>query len=110
MYIVCNNIEEFFRDRLRLFRNEKDISAREMSLELGQNETYINKIETGKCSLSMSSFFNICEYLNISPSKFFNDQVNNTQGTEEELYTYFRKLTPKQAKYILQLLKDLTSK
>ena len=42
--------EEFFRDRLRTLRNEKQVSAREMSLALGQNESYINKIESGKAT------------------------------------------------------------
>ena len=36
--------EEFFRDRLRALRNERQVSEREMSLALGQNESYINKI------------------------------------------------------------------
>ena len=49
--------ENFFCDRLRFLRNERKISAREMSLELGQNETYINKIETRQRSVSMESFF-----------------------------------------------------
>ena len=52
--------EDFFRDRLRFLRNERGISAREMSLSLGQNESYINKIETGKTSTTIGSFF---EYL-----------------------------------------------
>ena len=45
--------EKFFCDRLRYLRNERKISAREMSLALGQNETYINKIETGQRLVSM---------------------------------------------------------
>ncbi|MBR1911209.1 MAG: helix-turn-helix transcriptional regulator [Treponema sp.] len=49
--------EEFFRDRLRFLRNERKISAREMSLALGQNETYINKIETGRWMLYDHFFF-----------------------------------------------------
>ena len=63
--------EEFFRDRLRFLRNERAISAREMSLALGQNETYINKIETGQRSVSMDAFFRICDFLNVSPAAFF---------------------------------------
>ena len=42
-----------------------------MSLSIGQNAGYINNIETGKALPSMSSFFYICEYLNISPQEFF---------------------------------------
>ncbi|MBP5447181.1 MAG: helix-turn-helix transcriptional regulator, partial [Treponema sp.] len=65
----------FFADRLRFLRNERNISAREMSLALGQNESYINKIETGQRSVPMTAFFRICEFLNITPVDFFNQNV-----------------------------------
>ena len=99
--------EEFFRNRLRALRNEKQVSAREMSLALGQNESYINKIESGKATTTILSFINICEYLNISPSVFFDEEIHNTFETNQFEY-YIKKLTPRQAKYILEILKDLT--
>ena len=37
--------EEFFANRLAELRQQKKISAREMSLAIGQNESYINRIE-----------------------------------------------------------------
>lgn len=49
--------EEFFANRLAYLRNQKSISAREMSLMIGQNPGYINNIETGKALPSMSGFF-----------------------------------------------------
>lgn len=99
--------EKFFRDRLRFLRNERKVSAREMSLSLGQNESYINKIETGKTSTSISSFLNICEYLSISPSDFFKEEEFNTKNIQD-LTTYCRKLSPRQSEYLLEFLKDLT--
>ena len=100
--------ENIFRDRLRFLRNEKGVSAREMSLALGQNESYINKIETGKTSTTISSFLNICEYLNISPSDFFDERVNNVVDIQE-LIKYFKLLNSKQTKYMIEFLKDLTT-
>ena len=102
--------EEFFRDRLRFLRNERKISAREMSLELGQNETYINKIETGKCSTSISSFLKICDYFNISPSDFFKDNIKNTTIADSEILDYFHRLSSKQSEYMISFLHDLTEK
>ena len=99
--------EDFFRDRLRTLRNEKQVSAREMSLALGQNESYINKIESGKTTTTIPSFLNICEFLSISPSEFFNEDIHNTLETTI-FEQYIKKLTPHQAKYILELLNDLT--
>lgn len=63
-----------FAARLAQLRIQKGVSAREMSLALGQNAGYINSIETGRAFPSMVNFFYICEYLNIEPADFFNLQ------------------------------------
>ena len=54
-----------FYKRLTQLRNKQGISARDMSLSLGQSESYINKIENGKALPSMSAFFYICDFLKI---------------------------------------------
>ncbi len=99
--------EEFFRDRLRTLRNERQVSAREMSLALGQNESYINKIESGKATTTIPSFLNICEYLKVSPSVFFDEEARNIYE-KTSLEYYLKRLSSNQAKYILELLKDIT--
>lgn len=58
---------EWFPDRLAQLRNQKGVSSREMSLSLGQSESYINKIENGKALPSMGGFFLICQYFRIEP-------------------------------------------
>ena len=63
--------EEGFAIRLARLRSEKGVSARDMSLSIGQNAGYINSIESGKSLPSMSAFFFICEYLGITPQEFF---------------------------------------
>lgn len=50
---------------------QKGVSARDMSLSMGQSENYINRIENRKALPSMTSFFYICEYLEIEPRDFF---------------------------------------
>lgn len=63
--------EEDFALRLSRLRLNKNVSARDMSLSIGQNAGYINNIENGKALPSMSNFFFICEYLDITPQEFF---------------------------------------
>ena len=65
-------LEDQFAQRLTQLRLEKDVSARDMSLSLGQSEAYINRIENKKMLPSMSVFFCICEYFGITPEEFFN--------------------------------------
>ena len=63
--------DQRFRERLAQLRTQKKVSAREMSLSLGQNAGYINSIENGKSLPGMGSFFNICDYLEITPEDYF---------------------------------------
>lgn len=74
--------KEAFAIRLSLLRTKMNISARDMSLSLGQNPGYINSIESGKALPSMAMFFYICEYLHISPSEFFATENNSPIKTQ----------------------------
>ena len=98
--------EKLFAKRLEQLRIEKNVSAREMSLSLGQNSSYINRIENGKAFPSLSLFFYICDYLQISPMDFFNDEQNNFYQTGE-LIREIKKLTGQQAQHLLAVMKDI---
>ena len=80
--------KSIFIENLRKFRNERNISAREMSLSLGQNVNYINLIENGKRLPSMQGFFLICEYLKVSPHVFFesmdSEKLQQFEGDSRE--------------------------
>lgn len=66
--------EEFISQRLAQLRAQKGVSARDMSLSIGQSSNYINTIENKKSLPSMSVFFYICEYLSITPKQFFDEK------------------------------------
>ncbi len=70
-----SNFKNFFAQRLYSLRNERDISAREMSLAIGQNSSYINRIENKITLPSMQGFFYICEFLRITPQEFFDTET-----------------------------------
>lgn len=98
---------EFFHKRLADLRLQKGVSARDMSLSLGQSESYINKIENKRTLPSILGFIYICEYLEITPQEFF-DYNNKNPQTTKEITKLFQKLNPKQQEYILALVTDLT--
>ena len=82
--------EEFISKRLTDLRLKKDISEYQMSLELGHSRSYIQSISSGRVMPSMKEFLAICEYLNITPMQFFDEQSENpllvqraTQGLKE---------------------------
>lgn len=97
---------ELFRNRLIQLRNNLDVSARDMSLSLGQSESYINKIENRKTLPSMQSFFYICDYLHIHPKDFFDENFQNPSSTDE-LFQKFNSLSNQQQYHLLALINDL---
>lgn len=78
-----------------------------MSLDIGQNSSYINRIENGKAFPSMQVFFYICEYLEITPSEFFDTQAESPK-TLRSLQENLKKLEPAQLEHIASLVADLT--
>lgn len=95
-----------FSDRLARLRIDKDVSAREMSLSIGQGESYINNIENGLSFPSMTGFFYICEYLGISPSEFF-DTGTKAPTKVQELVDAVKGLNSAQLDNLIAIAKDL---
>lgn len=100
---------EWFYSRLTELRMQKGVSARDMSLSLGQSESYINKIENRRMLPSFTGFLYICEYFGLTPQEFFNPNAASPNKTKE-LVRELEKLTPTQTDHILQLVRDLTEK
>lgn len=98
---------EQFCKRLTELRMHKGVSARDMSLSLGQSESYINKIENRRTLPSMSGFFYICDYFGITPQEFFDFDIASPQASKE-LLCEIEKLTAKQIEHILAIVKDIS--
>jgi len=79
-----------FGERLAELRMIKNVSAREMSLTIGQSANYINKIENSITLPSMAAFFDICDYLGIPPKDFFDRDKNNPFMVNEMITDYIR--------------------
>lgn len=69
--------EKDFALRLARLFEKKSVSAREMSLAIGQNAGYVNNIEAGKSLPSLPGVFYICEYLQISPRELLDLEFTN---------------------------------
>lgn len=98
--------QEQFIKRLTTLRMQKGISARDMSLSMGQNPGYINNIESGKSMPSLSGIFYICEYLGIEPKDLFDLDAENP-AKANELYTIAKKLSSDQLEHLIALAKGL---
>lgn len=95
-----------FALRLARLREKKGVSARDMSLSMGQNAGYIHNIESGKSKPSITGFFYICEYLNVTPSEFFETESINPEKVNA-IIKDLKKLDDKQLDTISALIKGL---
>lgn len=95
-----------FAQRLAELRMNKGVSARDMSLSLGQSEGYINKIENGTAFPSMTVFFYICEYLEITPAEFFEEENTNPQKLNE-LIKQLKDMSSSQLDSIISITKEI---
>lgn len=98
--------EKHLVDRLIKLRSEKEVSAREMSLALGQNKNYIASVESGHYMPSMTVFFYICEYFGITPKEFFDDEIV-APDIMSDLIDNVKKLDRKQLDSLTDFVKNM---
>lgn len=98
--------EQFIKQRIAKLRTDKNISARELSLQLGQSTGYINTIENGKSLPSMSMFLYICEYFKITPQEFF-DEGNECPKLIQEILKESKKLNKESLESLLTIIKNM---
>lgn len=102
-------VEDFIAKRVAQLRLQKGISARDMSLSLGQSESYINKIENKKAQPSINGLYYICEYLGITPMEFF-DEGNASPDKLQEIIADLKLLNNEQLSMVASLIKEIKKK
>ncbi len=98
--------EENFARRLAQLRAAKGVSARDMSLSIGQNPGYINTIENGKAFPTMLNFFYICEFLEVTPKEFFDTETSDPAALRR-LSELIRDLPPEQISALLTIVESI---
>jgi len=101
--------EAYICKKITVLRMEKGISARDMSLSLGQNPGYINRIENGKSLPSMEMFLYICDYLKISPKDFFDEEQDIPQIISE-IKDRCAELSEEKCRLLLDVARSLKEK
>lgn len=101
--------EEFTQNRIAQLRMQRKVSARDMSLSLGQNNSYINQIENKKALPSLQGLFYICEYFDITPHQFFDEEAAYPTQLMD-LMEDLKKLDSETLDHISALIKAIISK
>jgi transcriptional regulator with XRE-family HTH domain len=100
---------DFIAERIAQLRTAKGVSARDMSLTMGQADNYINHIENKRSLPSISSFFYICEYLKVTPYEFF-DEGNRNPKELNDLISKMKKLNDQSLSHITGIVDELLRK
>ena len=71
--------EDFVRDRITQLRLRKGVSEYQMSYDLGHSRGYIYNISSGKALPPLKEFFAICDYFELTPQEFFDEETKNPE-------------------------------
>ena len=99
-------INDFISQRIASLRLSRRISARKLSVDLGQGRNYINNIENKQSKISTDGLAAICDYFEISLSEFF-DSKTEYPLQYRELIEELNKLDTIELQKTLDAIKEL---
>lgn len=97
----------FIRNRISQLRMQKGISEYKMSLDLGHSKGYIQSITSGRALPSMNEFLAICDYLEVTPKDFFNQEIT-TPALVNRVINYATMMDEECLTALLPILDKLT--
>lgn len=92
----------YISKRITDLRIKKGVAEHKMSIELGHSRSYLSSISNGRALPSMTEFLAICEYLDITPKDFF-DEDNPNPVLINELVNKAKKLSDDDLSLLLNI-------
>ena len=106
MFDCYEALEAFVSKRIGTLRTQHNISARDMSLTMGQGAGYISNIENKNNMPSMKGLCYICEYFKIDPKDFFDEEMN-APGLLLDLLTECKNMSEESLQLLLGVAKTM---
>lgn len=63
--------KKHIRKHINELRIEKNVTEKQMSLDLGRSRTYINNVVNGRTMPALRQLFEIMDYFEVTPYEFF---------------------------------------
>lgn len=92
--------------RIGYIRNQKKLSAKEVSLQIGKSQQYVAKLETAQIKLSMIELLKILEVCDFPIDRFFSKNIDE-EPINKELIELIEGLSLVKKKKLLEFLKTL---
>lgn len=85
------SIENAVIKKLKFFREERNLSQFELSLQSGVSQNMITYIETGKRSPTLKTVIKLCKALEISPAKLFEESDDEREQAKKKIIEAIQK-------------------
>lgn len=98
----------FIQQRIRNLRKlNNKITAKEVSLSLGWDETALSKIENGTNFPLFGTLLSICGYFNISLGEFFAPLLDNENSRIAEAYSLVNQLPENKLEIVISVMQAM---
>ena len=91
-------------ERIGYFRNQRNISAYKLGIELGHSKTYFYRIESGEIQLTIDMLLEVLDVLQVSTAEFFCPTLNKD---DKVLLDMISGLSQENKQTIIDLIKKL---
>ena len=98
--------EDFVRNRITQLRIRKGVSEYQMSYDLGHSRGYVYNISSGKSIPPLRELLAICDYFQLSPQQFFDEDTQFPELMQEALVS-LKQLNENDLRLALQLINRL---
>lgn len=97
---------KYLINRIGVFRNRANLSARELSLTIDKSPVYISKFENGDFSIPAEVLLDVIDVCGIGYEEFFSENITD-YAKDKECLAEFRKLSAKSKETIINLMREM---
>lgn len=91
--------------RIKMTREDKKISIKDIASKLDISEVYIEELEKGEAKISIAKFIELCDFLDISIYEVLNDKSTHiNKYMDKELYELIIGCSKKSQKLIYSMV------
>ena len=99
-------LADFAAKRVTQLRLNSGMSAKQLSLSIGKEASYIGAIENGRGRLSWTTFADLCNFFAIRPLDFFDEEIKDPVIVREIIHK-LKKMDPDALKALNLLMAQL---